>query len=281
MSSPRPDVNDSKPGKMIGSIIGMHFLKSRIMNFILSLIVSFSVGCSSPQPTNDQSKPISHQQFDELLKKHVDADGWVNYDGFLKDREKLNAYLKLLKENAPNDSWTKDEQLAYWINAYNAFTVDLILQYYPLKSIRDIGSSIQIPFVNSPWDIKFIEIAGEKMDLNNIEHGIIRKNFEEPRIHFAVNCASYSCPVLRNEAYVASKLDAQLEEQTMSFINDPLRNRISTKRAEISKLFDWYKGDFTKNGSLSEFINQYASTKIVKGTKVSHLDYNWQLNKQE
>lgn len=258
----------------------MFKLNLNTMNFIAGIFLSVALGCASPNPVNEASEPISHEIFDDLLKKHVDAEGWVNYEGFKSERDKLNQYLELLKDNAPNDNWTDDEKLAYWINAYNAFTIDLILQYYPVSSIRDIGSKIQVPFVNSPWDIKFIEIGGEKLDLNNIEHGIIRERFNEPRIHFAVNCASYSCPVLRNEAYVASKLDSQLEEQTISFVNDTKRNKISAKKAELSKLFSWYKGDFTKDQSLVEFINKYSNTKISKSTKITHLEYGWTLNKQ-
>lgn len=244
----------------------------KIFTFIL--ITGLALG--HPGVTQTQ---FDHSLFDKLLKTHVDADGWVDYDGFLKDKATLTKYLEALKANPPKeDSWSDDEQLAYWINAYNAFTIDLVLQHYPVKSIKDIGSKIQIPFVNSPWDIKFIEINGKKMDLNNIEHGIIRKKFDEPRIHFAVNCASYSCPLLRNEAFIASKLDSQLEEQTKKFINDPKRNRFSGKKAQLSKIFSWYGGDFTKNGSLKEYIAKYADAEVTKSTKISYLNYQWQLN---
>ncbi len=256
----------------------MFIQKDKIMIYLIGLIMSSTLACSSPHPSNPQSEPISHELFDQLLKKHVSDDGWVNYEGFKKDREILNKYLDLIRKNAPNDSWSKNDQLAYWINAYNAFTIDLVLQYYPVKSIRDIGSSIQIPFVNSPWDIKFIEIGDEKLDLNNIEHGIIREKFNEPRIHFAVNCASFSCPVLRKEAYKGHLLDQQLEEQTVLFINDPLRNKITAKKAELSKLFSWYKGDFTNGQRLEDFINQYSKTEITQSTKIVYLPYDWSLN---
>ncbi|MCK5368247.1 MAG: DUF547 domain-containing protein, partial [Cyclobacteriaceae bacterium] len=168
----------------------------------------------------------------------------------------------------------------YWINAYNAFTVKLIIDHYPLESIKDIGSAIQIPFVNSPWDIKFIEINGKKLDLNNIEHSILRKKFDEPRIHFAINCASFSCPKLRREAYVANNLDVQLEKQAIQFINDLERNSISGSHAEVSKIFSWFKGDFTKEGSLVDFLNQYSNTEIGKESKISYMNYNWALNEK-
>ena len=245
-----------------------------IASFIL--IVSFIGSSSFAQDKFD------HSTFNTLLNKHVDSEGWVDYDGFLKDKDQLTAYLDLLKKNPPNKStWSDNEQLAYWINVYNAFTIDLVLQHYPVESIRDIGSKIQIPRVSSPWSHKFIEINGEKHSLDNIEHGIIRKQFDEPRIHFAVNCASYSCPLLRNEAFVADKLDQQLDEQTRKFINDPTRNKITSKKAQLSKLFSWYTGDFTKNSTLKEYIAKYADAEVTKSTKISYLDYRWELNSQQ
>jgi hypothetical protein len=211
--------------------------------------------------------------------KYVDHDGNVNYAGFQKDSVELNKYLDILAHHAPDkEKWSRENQLAYWINVYNAFTIKLILDHYPVKSIKDIGSLIQIPFINSPWDIKLIEIAGEKYDLNNVEHSILRKEFDEPRIHFAIVCASFSCPKLRMEAYTAEKLETQLQEQAISFINDPIRNKISKKEAELSKIFSWFKSDFTKNGSLEEFINQYSNTTLDKHSKISFMDYNWALN---
>jgi hypothetical protein len=189
----------------------------------------------------------------------------------------LNDYLAVLSANHPQPSWDKNDQLAFWINAYNAFTVKLIVKNYPVKSIKELGGAIYK--VNTPWDIKFITIGDQVYDLNNIEHGIIRKDFAEPRIHFAVNCASVSCPPLRNEAYVGSKLDAQLNDQATKFINDGKNNIITNKEASLSKLFTWFQGDFEVYGaSVRDFINKYAKTKITKKTKISFLDYDWNLN---
>lgn len=250
------------------------------MKHVLYLMVVLGMaGCGLASPTQDNTRPVSHATFDQLLKKHVTPEGWVNYEGFRADREALKKYLALLQDNAPNDKhWTREDKLAYWINAYNAFTIELILEYYPLESIKDIGAKIQVPFVNTPWDIKFIKIAGKELDLNNIEHSILRKEFDEPRIHFAINCASYSCPVLRAEAYTADKLERQLSEQARSFINDPRRNKISSTTAELSKIFDWFAGDFTKKSSLKDFINRYAATPLTDKTRISYIDYDWRLN---
>ena len=244
------------------------------MKNIFLLIVSFFTAVSS-----FAQKAPSHQQWDKLLKKHVNEAGMVNYKGFQKDKTEFDAYLKTLSDNAPQKSWSQKDQIAYWINAYNAFTVSLILQKYPVKSIKDIGGSIYK--INTAWDIKFIKIGGEKYDLNNIEHKMLRKKFEEPRMHFAIVCASLSCAKLRREAYTGDKLDDQLEDQSKDFLNDKSKNNITAEKAQLSKYFSWYKGDFTKNGSLTDYINKYSKTKITGNTKISSLDYNWSLNEQK
>lgn len=226
--------------------------------------------------TNPPLEP--HKDWDTLLKKNVDETGVVNYPGFLQDKKMLNNYLSYLSANPPKSNQSDAEKIAFWINAYNAFTIKLIIENYPLKSIKDIGSIIQIPFINSPWDIKFIKIGDQKMTLNDIEHKILRKEFNEPRIHFAIVCASISCPFLRNEAYTSQLLESQLQEQTLSFINDPSKNYITENRIEISKIFSWFKGDFTKSSTLIEYLNQYSNTPIKEGAKVDFMKYNWGLN---
>jgi hypothetical protein len=228
-----------------------------------------------------QSKDM-HMAFDALLKKHVDEKGMVDYKGLQNDREALKAYLTTLAENPPKDSWTQTEQLAFWINAYNAFTLELVLEYYPVASIKDIGSKFQIPFVNTPWDIKFIQIGDETYDLNNLEHGIIRKDFDEPRIHFALVCAAVSCPKLRNEAYYPDRLDEQLTSAATDFLADPDKNIIEDeKRIKISKLFNWYGGDFTKESDLVSYLSMYTDIPISNKTKIDYLDYDWSLNDQK
>ena len=224
-------------------------------------------------------KAPSHQQWDKLLKKYVTTDGRVNYKGLQKDKASLDDYLKTLSNNAPQSSWSENEKKAYWINAYNAFTISLVLQHYPVKSIKDIGGSIYK--INTAWDIKFITIGGKKYDLNNIEHRILPKEFDDPRIHFAIVCASISCPLLRNEAYTATELNVQLESAGKAFLNDKTKNSITAGKAQLSKYFSWYKGDFTKKGTLIEFINKYSQIKLNENAKIDYLDYNWSLNEQQ
>jgi hypothetical protein len=242
------------------------------------LFVAMVFGSCTATPTSNAA-PVDHSAWDKLLKKHVNDKGFVNYTAFKKDYDELKKYLDMLSVSAPNGKWSKEEQLAYWINAYNAFTVQLILDHYPgISTIKDIGSKIKIPFVSDAWTVKFITIGGKKMDLNNIEHGIIRKKFDEPRIHFALVCAAKSCPPLRNEAFVAERLDKQLDEQGRDFMNDKGKNNVTKDKAEISKIMDWYGGDFTKKMPIVDWINKYATVKIDKKTSISYMDYNWDLN---
>lgn len=225
--------------------------------------------------------PVEHSGFDRLLKKHVNAQGLVNYKGFKADEKEFNQYLAALSKNPPTASWSKPEQMAYWINAYNAFTIRLILNHYPVQSIKDIGSKIKIPFVTTPWAAAFFSIGGKKMSLDAIEHGTLRKKYEDPRIHFALVCASLSCPRLRNEAYTAAKLDQQLDDQGRDFIRDASKNKVGKDAAQLSKYFDWYKGDWNNQGqSVTQWVNRYSPTKMASTARITFLDYNWQLNEQ-
>lgn len=243
--------------------------------FATLLLFSFSCRVGDYQSS---SRPVSHSIWDSLLHQNVTENGQVNYRGIIADSSRFKAYLNLLSTNHPNEkNWSREEQMAYWINAYNAYTVKMIVDHYPVLSIKDIKNGI--PFVNTVWDIKFIQIEDASYDLNNIEHGILRPKYAEPRIHFAVNCASVSCPRLRNEAFTADKLEEQLTDQARYFLSNPGKNKISEAgNAELSKIFSWFKGDFTKSGTLIEFINQYSEVKLDPKANLSYLDYDWTLN---
>jgi len=223
-----------------------------------------------------EGPPISHQAWDDLLSTYVKQNGDVDYASWAKDRESLEAYLNLLQDHGPSHTWTRAEQMAYWINAYNAFTIEIILRHYPLSSIKDIGGNYT--FVNSVWDLKFFKIAGQEMDLNTIEHRILRQEFGDPRIHFAINCASFSCPRLRNEAYTPERLEDQLEDQARYLINNPRKNRISEDRVELSMIFKWYEVDFEEELPLKAYINRYASLPLKEENDIEYIDYDWSLN---
>ena len=248
--------------------------------FLLFVLLVLSLGACNVKKYSSDSRPVSHAQWDSLLRRHVTPDGWVDYRGFLRDSARLQTYLELLSAHHPNDEfWSREERLAYWINAYNAFTVRLVVDHYPVESIKNIKNGI--PFVNTVWDIKFIDIEERAYALNNIEHGIIRERFDEPRIHFAVNCAAKSCPKLRNEAYTAEQLDRQLDEQARDFLNDPAKNRVEPDHLQLSRIFRWYGGDFKAKGSIIEFINPFTPVDIHPGAEIDFMEYDWSLNDVE
>ena len=243
-----------------------------------------------------------HQAWNDVLKKHlVVIDGGkasqVRYAALAKDRDALKSYLDALSKVTLQEfnGWSKGQQLAFLINAYNAHMVELILTRYPnIKSVWDFGK-----IFNNPFKQKFIKLLGRDMHLDDIEHGTIRAEgaYNDPRIHFAVSCASVGCPMLREEAYVAERLDLQLEEQTVRFLSDHSRNRYNTQNGslEVSKIFDtppWYGGDFRRGwkgyASLESFFAKYANLladkpedqKAIRDqqTAIRHLEYDWGLN---
>jgi hypothetical protein len=238
----------------------------------------------------------SHAPWNALLKKHVVwiAEGkasQVDYAGFANDKSALQAYLASVAQvtRQDYDSFTSPQKLAFLINIYNARTVELILTGYPdVKSIKDLGS-----LLTSPWKKKFFRLFGEEKSLDEIEHGLIRAPgvFDEPRIHMAVVCASVGCPALRDEAFVAERLDAQLEDNVNRFLSDHNRNRYNkgSQTLEVSKIFDWYGKDFAARfGSVGGFLVQHArqlasnddEERALRGgkPKISFLDYDWRLN---
>lgn len=251
----------------------------RRINKSIFLILLVILGCTKTKTSfSDSGNAPDHSSWTVLLQKHVRSNGLVDYKGFVSDKDKLDAYASLLSANPPAQSWSDSDQIAYWINAYNAFTIKLIVDNYPVKSIKDLNPTISIPTLRSIWTKEWFQIGGEDFSLDRIEHKILRKEFEEPRIHFAVNCASISCPVLRAEAYEGEKLDAQLTEQTQIFLADKSRNNISTLSVEVSKIFSWFGGDFKKNQTLIQFLNKYSAIPIDEDAKISYMTYDWNLN---
>ena len=241
----------------------------------------------------------AHAAWTSLLRKHVRVlEGGkatqVRYAGFAQDRAALKTYLDALSAvpQAAFDGFTKPQQMAFLINAYNAFTVELILTRYPkLESIKDLGSILQ-----SPWKPKWVPLLGTKVSLDDIEHEMLRKRgrYDDFRVHFGVNCASIGCPALREEAFVAERLDAQLDDMALRFMSDRSRNRYNAERGrvEVSKIFDWFGEDWKLGhrgiSSLPQYLARYAEVladapadreRIRAGSvPVSFLDYDWKLN---
>jgi hypothetical protein len=214
------------------------------------------------------TKP-NHSVWNELLKQNVSSVGKVNYKVLKNEKSKIENYINQLTTFTTQTNWSKNEKLAYWINLYNAVTVKLILDNYPIKSITDL-------YGGKPWDKKLVTIGSKSYSLNNIENDIIRPKFNDARIHFAVNCAAKSCPKLMNGAFLPEKLSYQLNKQAKTFINGP-KNNITKNAITISKIFEWYKDDF-KHSDLIAFLNQYSNTQINPNASISFNEYDWNLN---
>jgi len=232
----------------------------------------------------------THEALTRALRPHV-RDGLVDYRGLSDDRAALDAYLAGLAEVTAREQkeWSEQQRFAFWINAYNAYTLQLVLDHYPVKSIKDIGSVF-----SSVWDKEFIPLGGlypkgpkKLLSLNHIEHDILRPGFADPRVHAAINCASVSCPALAPEAYRAERLDDQLDSAVRAWIGDESKNRFDRAGGAlyISKIFDWFEKDFTQDGGdVHEWIARYAPPSIAEWIrsddklKTRYLDYSWELN---
>ena len=230
----------------------------------------------------------SHAAWDALLRKHVvvlegGKASQLDYAATMRDRAQLHRYLGSLSSVAADEfkSWSRAHQMAFLINAYNAFTVEKILTRYPdIGSIWDFGKLFGNPFKD-----EFFTLLGAKASLDAIEHGMLRKSYREPRVHYAVNCASIGCPMLREEAYVAEALERQLEEQARRFLSDRSRNRFRDGRLELSKIFDWFKEDFEPRPAYfarhaALLSDDPGGQKLIADGKapLRFLEYDWTLN---
>ncbi len=239
--------------------------------------------------------PISLQAFDQnhalwtqVLKDYVRSDGMVYYQRLKTDLTKkedhpFRRYQKQIQDLRLQEfeSWSAADQKAFLINAYNALTVQLILDHYPVKSIKDIGSIFR-----RPWKIAFFRLLGGTLEtLDQLEHEVLRKRYRDFRIHAAVNCASFSCPVLRQEAFVGARLEEQLDDQMRLWLKDSTRNRLRSEleSLEISRIFDWYQDDFEIwGGGVRKVLETYAPQELkgqqIFQRKIQYLEYNWNLN---
>lgn len=262
-------------------------MRSLLSTFLFFLSPALHLTAHSAESLHESS--FSHVEWDTVLKRYVKQDGPVSYVMYKQIKEKPTGLLSYVKsiETVTKEEFSKfsdPEKLAFLTNAYNALTVKLIVDHYPVESIKDLGG-----LFSSPWKQKFFTLFGEKHHLDDIEHEMIRKTFREPRIHFALVCASRGCPSLRSEAYVASRLDAQLDDAARTFLNDTQRNyfRANESKVYLSMIFKWYKGDFVKSaGSVQTFVARYMGlspqdrNKFLNGSVevVTPDNYDWSLN---
>jgi hypothetical protein len=239
--------------------------------------------CLLAGPASAQS--FDHSAFDGLLKKHV-VKGMVDYDAF-SETASFKDYLARL-EQADLSKLSERERLAFWINAYNAYTIALINKYEERASIKNISEGAGFQRTKGPWKEPIVKAAGRTYSLDEVENAIIRKQFREARIHFALVCAAMSCPPLRSEAYTGAKLDAQLDSQGRTFVRDEARgSRVDVKKAVVhaSRIFAWYKDDFGgSDAAIGHYIAQYypesPEKQLLLGGhfKLEFLDYDWTLN---
>ncbi|AXT62530.1 DUF547 domain-containing protein [Aquimarina sp. AD10] len=234
-------------------------------NFNLILAIFVTICFTDIKAQNN----VDHSVWDQLLILNVSEVGKVNYKGVMKDSSLFYEYFRSLSQNPPTDEWSREEKLAYWVNAYNAIALKMIIDNYPVESINEL---------HDPWKQRFFKVNDKRYSLDDIEHEVLRK-FDEPRIHFVINCASNSSPKLLNMAYTAENINEALEKCTTMFINDPSKNTITSSEVKVSKIFEWYKDDFN-NGNVVDFINQYANVKINKIPKKGYVEYDWSLNEQ-
>jgi len=228
-------------------------------------------------PLPAAAAPVDHSIYGDLLENYVE-DGVVDYAGFQRAEDRLDRYLEIL-ENTDVKKLSRNERFAFYTNAYNAWTIKLILTEYPdIDSIKDLGG-----FFTSPWEKEFVRINNDVVTLDHIEHDILRPEFNDPRVHFAINCAAESCPPLRSEPYVGSRLDQQLDDATRSFINDPQENYLKGDKLYVSRIFKWFSEDFEDD--IIGFFIEYAEGNFKKKLKarendldVKYLDYDWSLN---
>ena len=238
--------------------------------FLLGLLTSTTLPAAA-------GSVVDHGIYAELLAKYV-RDGWVSYAGFKAEEARLDQYLKVLEQVDP-EGLPRDEQFAFYINAYNAWTIKLILTGYPgVKSIKDLGS-----FLQSPWKKEFVRIHGKTLSLDDIEHSILRPRFKDPRVHFAIVCASKGCPPLISEPYRGAALDAQLTRVTSDFLNRPENSRLEGDTLRVSSIFKWFAEDFNKD--VVGFYLRFAQGELKQKLEarrdridVKYLDYDWSLN---
>jgi hypothetical protein len=261
---------------LVGGITARVYAQT-ISEVVLSVLPASQAAPPMPDaPAQDDAPAV----FDQLLREHVDADGWVDYAGFQRDTELLDAYLAALA-HVDLDSMTRDEKLATLINAYNAFTIRLILDFADgdtFPSIKDIPA-------NKRWKHQRWWLGGKLVSIDQIEHEMIRPVFGEPRVHFALVCAAYSCPKLRNEAYTPGSLEEQLADQTAYVHSHDRWLRVDGDTVYLTRLYDWYGSDFETDGqTVRDFVSaqsEAASAAFARGADVEWIDYSWALNSRD
>lgn len=248
----------------------------RMRDLALAVLAAALLGAAVP--VRSDASPVSPAALDTVLSRHL-RDGLVDYRALARDRGPLDRFLAATREATP-EAWPREEQMAFWVNVYNARVLEGVLRRPGLTSVLDVGKVVGVPTLGFFRDRA--RSGGRELSLNDIEHDILRKRFGEPRIHFVLNCASVSCPVLPERALRAATLEAALEAATRGFLSDRTRNRIGAAGTlELSAIFKWYRTDFEESaGSVQAFIDRHwpGPGRIARDARIVHLDYDWALN---
>ena len=267
----------SSPGQGFESLVRNRVRWFALLSFAGAFLVLGANPATANGPTAGPNRAIQlHGEYGDLLERYVRDGGvdyacWINEEGSV---EALDDYIEALTVLDPTD-WPTDDGLAYWINLYNAVTVQLILKNYPIDSIKDIGGL----FKKSPWKRELVTVGARTLTLNDIENEIIRPTFREPRIHFALNCASVGCPTLQPKPYLPESMDSDLDSASTAAMNGEQWVSVHGNEVKLSKIFNWYKDDFAATGVLG-FINRYRiGNEINSEARISYLDYDWSLNR--
>lgn len=245
----------------------------------LAVVVLFSALALAKPPPKGSAPAIDHAPFTRLLQTHV-KHGVVDYPALGKERAALTAYLERLRavDEKALEAQPRPAQLAYYLNLYNAETLALLLEHPGVKSIRDIGGA------DGPWKLQRVKLFGKARTLDELEHEVIRKRYPDARVHFALVCAAKGCPKLRSEAYTGAKLEAQLDEQTRTFLRATSRFDDKTRTLTVSKLFEWFAADFTRDaGTVPAYVARYLEPALGKRitageVKLAYFEYDWALN---
>ena len=230
-------------------------------------------------PAQEESAGFDHSEWTGLLQRAVSERG-VDYDWLAGNKPALNHYVDRLAEADPG-SWSREEQMAFWINAYNAVMIQSVVEHWPLESVLDISKILKL--IPTGWVFyKKHRVGGADRSLDDIEHRILRGRFKDPRIHAAINCASVSCPPLVPRAFEGPDLDSQLDAAMQAFLLDPQRNQLRASPPRLSKIFSWFREDFEDQGTLWEYVRSAVPDSVAGTLRVQaqpeFLPYNWEIN---
>jgi Protein of unknown function, DUF547 len=244
----------------------------RLFFLLLPLLATLSARA------DNNTLELLHRPWNELLKRCVQPDGRLNYAELVEHDELLPAYLQTLRRTTPEASWTRQDQAAFWLNVYNAYTLNIAIEYYPVQRLGDIKIKT-VGGYRPAWDAPEVNVGGKEYSLNQIEREILPRLLpQDPRRFLALHCAAASSPALLPEAYDGPRLDQQLHEQARRFVNDPTRNQLTAAAVQVSSIFDWHAAEFGEKARLVAFLNRYAQTPIDATATVQYLPYDWTLN---